>query len=94
MISLYNDESFFRSVFSAEQGKVSDVVYGSSSNIIYEVAEITPSASDNGKNDEISALIPDGSNGFRTWITSQKSYRDNTQKFMETYSEMFSYSGE
>ena len=94
LISLYNDESFFRSVFSAEQGKVSDVVYGSSSNIIYEVAEVTPSASDNGKNDEISALIPDGSNGFRTWITSQKSYRDNTQKFMETYSEMFSYSGE
>lgn len=94
LISLYNDESFFRSVFSAEQGKVSDVVYGTASNIIYEVAEIVSSVSENGKTDEISALIPDGSNGFQTWITSQKSYRDNTQKFMETYSEMFSYSAE
>lgn len=91
LISLSEDETFFRSVFSARQGEVSDVIYGSSFNIIYEIDEII-SDSKTGDNTEMTSLIPDANEGFHTWILNHKSYHDNTRKFMETYSEMFSYS--
>lgn len=92
LASLSADESFFRQVFSAAQGTVNDVVYGDSFNLIYEVASIN-SDSSVGDNESLRSLIPDADAGFRAWILAHKSYRDNTRKFMETYSEMFSYSG-
>lgn len=93
LVSFSGEESFFRSVFSAKQGTVSDIVYGISSNIIYEVNEIISSPK-TGDSSEMASLIPDADEGFHSWILNNKSYRDNTGKFMETYSEMFSYSGE
>lgn len=93
LVAFSGDDSFFRTVFSARQGTVSDVVYGANYNIIYEVDEIV-SGSATGEKSEMATLIPGADEGFHAWILNHKSYRDDTNKFMETYSEMFSYSGE
>ena len=91
--SVYGDESFFKAVFTAETNKVAETVYTDAGNIIYEVSEIEEAAT-LGDSASLASLIPGGDEGFQNYILNHKSYRDNTQKFMETYSEMFSYSAE
>lgn len=91
--SVYGDESFFKAVFTAETNKVAETVYTDAGNIIYEVSEIEEAAA-LGDSASLASLIPGGDEGFQNYILNHKSYRDNTQKFMETYSEMFSYSAE
>lgn len=91
--SVYGDESFFKAVFTAETNKVAETVYTDAGNIIYEVSEIEEAAA-LGDSASLTSLIPGGDEGFQNYILNHKSYRDNTQKFMETYSEMFSYSAE
>ena len=91
--SVYGDESFFKAVFTAETNKVAETVYTDVGNIIYEVSEIEEAAA-LGDSASLASLIPGGDEGFQNYILNHKSYRDNTQKFMETYSEMFSYSAE
>lgn len=93
LTSVYGDESFFKAVFTAEADTVAETVYTDGGNIIYEVSEIEESAA-LGDSAALAALIPGGDEGFQNYILNHKSYRDNTQKFMETYSEMFSYSAE
>lgn len=91
--SVYGDESFFKAVFTAETNKVAETVYTDAGNIIYEVSEIEEAAT-LGDSASLVSLIPGGDEGFQNYILNHKSYRDNTQKFMETYNEMFSYSAE
>ena len=91
--SVYGDESFFKAVFTAETNKIAETVYTDAGNIIYEVSEIEEAAT-LGDSASLASLIPGGDEGFQNYILNHKSYRDNTQKFMETYSEMFSYSAE
>lgn len=91
--SVYGDESFFKAVFTAETNKVAETVCTDAGNIIYEVSEIEEAAT-LGDSASLVSLIPGGDEGFQNYILNHKSYRDNTQKFMETYSEMFSYSAE
>lgn len=89
---LSTDENFFKNVFSSEIGTLQDILYGESSHLIYEVSQIEK-VDAVGEKQNLEALFVDGSTAFQNYIFNHKSYHDNTQKFMDTYSEMFSDSG-